>query len=158
MSDPRDRPKRSFPRPLGVETAAAAGRAYAARGFSDARLIRNWTEIAGAEIARLALPERLSLPKGQTTGGTLTLRAVPGAALLLQHQTVELIARINGAFGQPLVAQLKFVQGERRVEAAPDVLPLAVPAGAAPAGGIADGELAAVLGRLAALLSPVDKR
>ena len=45
------------------------------------------------------------------SGGTLTLRAVPGAALFLSHEKRSLCERINAYLGRPAVSQLKFSQG-----------------------------------------------
>ena len=41
----------------------------------------------------------------------MTLKALPGAALFLGHETRPLTARINQYLGRPAVARLKFVQG-----------------------------------------------
>jgi hypothetical protein len=59
-------------------------------------------------VARLCQPLRFS--EGPN-GGTLTLKALPGAALFLGHETRTLTARINQYLGRPAVARLKFVQG-----------------------------------------------
>ena len=59
-------------------------------------------------MARLAQPLKFS--EGPS-GGTLTLRAVPGAALFLAHEKRSLCERINAYLGRPAVTQLKFSQG-----------------------------------------------
>ncbi len=66
-----------------------------------------WSEIVGPEVARLAVPVKLS--EG-TTGGTLTLKTEPGASVFLQHETRELCDRINRFLGRPAVDRLRFVQ------------------------------------------------
>ena len=45
------------------------------------------------------------------SGGILTLRAAPGAALFLAHEKRPLCDRINAYLGRPAVTQLKFSQG-----------------------------------------------
>jgi len=45
------------------------------------------------------------------TGGTLTLKAEPGGALFLQHETRTLCERINAYLGRPAVSRLRFIQG-----------------------------------------------
>jgi hypothetical protein len=77
-------------------------------GFADPVLVLRWREIAGLEVARLCQPLRFS--EGPQ-GGTLTLKALPGAALFLGHESRALAARINQYLGRPAVARLKFVQG-----------------------------------------------
>jgi hypothetical protein len=81
-----------------------AAPAFVRAGFSDPRLVLHWSEIAGAETARICLPIKLS-------GGVLTLKAEPGAAVFLQYETRPLCDRINAYLGKPLVSKLKFVQG-----------------------------------------------
>ena len=84
------------------------GAAMAKMGFKDATLILRWDEIAGPELARIARPLKWS--EG-ASGGTLTLKAEPGAALFLQHETRALCARINAYLGRNAVTKLRFVQG-----------------------------------------------
>ena len=45
------------------------------------------------------------------TGGTLTLKAEPGASLFLQHETRALCERINAYLGRAAISRLRFVQG-----------------------------------------------
>jgi len=71
-------------------------------------LVLRWGEIVGPEVARLAQPLRFSQSH---LGGTLTLRAAPGAALFLAHEKRALAERINAYLGCAAVAQVKFVQG-----------------------------------------------
>ena len=82
--------------------------AFVRAGFTDPALVLRWNEIAGPEAARLAQPVKLA--EGPS-GGTLTLRAVPGAALFLAHEKRSLCERINAYLGRPAVAQIKFSQG-----------------------------------------------
>jgi hypothetical protein len=107
-----------------TESALAFGRA----GFRDATLVLRWDEIAGPETARIARPTRFS---DGPQGGVLTLKAEPGAALFLQHESRALIERVNAFLGRPAVARLRFVQGPlirrprpaQRVARASEVLP-----------------------------------
>jgi hypothetical protein len=90
------------------DARVTAATAFARMGFSDPTLVLRWTEIAGADVARLAQPLRLA---DGPSGGTLTLRAVPGAALFLAHEKRALAERINAFLGRPAVSQIKFSQG-----------------------------------------------
>ncbi|MDE2134042.1 MAG: DUF721 domain-containing protein [Alphaproteobacteria bacterium] len=108
-SDDGQQPKRrNWVSPLAPDASTAARTAFTRAGFSDPTLVLRWDEIAGPETARLARPVRLS--EGPN-GGVLTLKAEPGAALFLQHETRPLCERINAYLGRPAVSRLRFVQG-----------------------------------------------
>lgn len=94
--------------PVGGDAGHTAAAAFARAGFADPSLVLRWSEIAGPEVARLAQPVKFT---DGPTGGTLTLRASPGAALFLAHEKRPLCERINAYLGRPAVAQLKFSQG-----------------------------------------------
>lgn len=111
---PRDKqpddppPRRARADAIGSDASIAARAAFVRAGFFDPTLVLRWNEIAGAETARIARPIRLS--EGPS-GGVLTLRAEPAAALFLQHESRALCARINAYLGRPAVAKLRVVQG-----------------------------------------------
>ena len=90
------------------DAGGVAAQAFFRMGFTDPALVLRWREIAGPEVARLCQPLRFS--EGPQ-GGTLTLKALPGAALFLGHETRALTARINQYLGRPAVARQRFVQG-----------------------------------------------
>ncbi|HEX3652726.1 MAG TPA: DUF721 domain-containing protein [Rhizomicrobium sp.] len=81
---------------------------FARAGFRDPALVLRWPDIAGAEVARLCQPVKLS--EG-AAGGVLTLKAEPAAALFLQHESRALLERINRWLGREAVARLRFIQG-----------------------------------------------
>jgi hypothetical protein len=101
-------PRHNRPFPVGMDAKSAGAFAFVRAGFSDPTLVLRWNEIAGAAIARLAQPLKFS--QGPS-GGTLTLRAAPGAALFLSHEKRSLCERINAYLGHQAVVQVKFVQG-----------------------------------------------
>lgn len=100
-------PRRGRSAAVAQDSSSLAATAFARKGFDDPTLVLRWTEIVGAEVARLAVPVKLS---SGASGGTLTLKAEPGASLFLQHETRELCDRINAYLGRPVVAKLRFVQ------------------------------------------------
>jgi hypothetical protein len=107
----RTRPAADF---AGPHTQAAFARA----GFRDATLPLRWSDIAGAEVARLAEPVRL---QDGPEGAVLTLKCESGAAVFLQHQTRMLIERLNAYLGRGRIARLKFIPGKlSRATAPPD--------------------------------------
>ncbi|HEX4635077.1 MAG TPA: DUF721 domain-containing protein [Rhizomicrobium sp.] len=97
------------PTAIGTDAKSAGSSAFVRAGFSDPTLVLRWSEIAGPDIARLAQP--LKFAQGPS-GGTLTLRTAPGAALFLSYEKRALCARINSYLGREAVVQLKFSQGE----------------------------------------------
>jgi len=103
---------------LAEEAAPAGQTAFAKAGFTDPTLLLHWDEIAGADTARLTRP--LKLTQGPS-GGVLTLKAEPGAAVFLQHESRPLCERINAYLGRPAVARLRFVQGSLKQRPPPPV-------------------------------------
>ncbi|MGE0421123.1 MAG: DUF721 domain-containing protein [Reyranellaceae bacterium] len=75
-----------------------------ARGTALASLLAEWPLIVGDELARVSLPDKL-------TGTTLRLLVVPAAALVLQHDAPQIVARINAYYGRAAVSRLALVQG-----------------------------------------------
>ena len=81
-----------------------------ANGFADVDLVTRWAAIVGASLAQRTLPQRLS---GKAEDGqTLTLLADDRAALELQHQTPQLIDKINTYFGRTVVKKIKVIVGD----------------------------------------------
>jgi hypothetical protein len=111
-------PRRGRATSIGTEAGLTSQTAFVRAGFSDPTLVLRWEEIAGSETAALAQPIKLS--EGPS-GGVLTLKAEPGTALFLQHESRSLCERINAYLGRPAVARLRFVQGvlNRRAKPAP---------------------------------------
>jgi hypothetical protein len=93
---------------LGPDAEIAARVALQRAGFADPTLVFRWEEIAGRETALFAQPIKLA---ESASGGVLTLRAEPGAALFLQHESRALCERINAYLGRAAVCRLRIVQG-----------------------------------------------
>ena len=94
--------------------------AFARAGFTDPALVLRWSEIAGPEVARLCQPVKFT---DGPAGGTLTLRALPGAALFLAHEKRSLCERINAYLGRAAVAQLGAQPGRAAAPGRPLRLP-----------------------------------
>jgi hypothetical protein len=56
------------------------------------------------------------------TGGVLTLKAEPAAAVFLQHESRALLERINRWLGREAVARLRFIQAPLAVRPKPQSL------------------------------------
>ena len=101
-----------------------------------------WREIVGDRLARVTRPQKLTKGKaGQP--GVLELRVAGAAALLVQHQSEDILARVNLFLGAGSVDRL-------RIKRAAKPPPLAAEAEADLAASIADvpDELRAALARL----------
>lgn len=147
-------------------TKLALGR----KGFAEAGLIGEWPLIVGEEIARLAVPVKLRLPrpkgepKGEkaalptspawiapnVAGGTLTLRASPAASLEIQHLKPRIIERITRYFGYPAITEIRIEIGDRRQAAVKARRPAVGPATQPDLSRVTDPEIREALRRLGA--------
>lgn len=149
----------------GFRTAAALLReqvhnAGAKRGLAMMRLLGHWDEVAGAELAALTRPLKVTHGR-EGMGGTLHLLVAPAAAPVVQMRLPELLARVNGCCGHGAVARIRptqtapegfaegtspFAPGPARAAPAPSPPdPAAEAALAAAAAGVADPRLRAAL-------------
>lgn len=109
---PKPRPRRqggtrAVGQALGKVTAAAYGR----RGFAQGDIIRHWPEIAGDLLARHTLPDRITFPRGQRTGGLLHLQVGNSAvATEVQHLEPLIVERVNTYFGYGAVKGIHIFQ------------------------------------------------
>jgi len=109
-------PRRGRAGAVANDAHALARAGFARAGFPEPGLVLRWKEIVGAQVARIARPLRFS--EG-ATGGVLTLRADPAAAVFLQHESRALCGRINAWLGRDAVQRLRFVPGEIPAEGRP---------------------------------------
>lgn len=72
-----------------------------------------WREIVGERLARVTEPVKLTRGRANA-GGTLELRVAGAAALLVQHQSAEIIERVNLFLGAGSVEKLRISQGPVR--------------------------------------------
>ena len=134
-------------------------------GFSTASLITDWAMIAGPELSRYSLPERLKWPRAAGEGedgeqrrepATLVLRVDPARALEVQYQTAQIVERVNRYLGYRAIADVRILQAplaefEMRTES-PAPLPPARPRDVVAPGldQIGDDKLRAALERMKA--------
>jgi hypothetical protein len=89
-----------------------------------------WREIVGERLARVTRPQKLTKGRGGA-GGTLELRVAGPAALLVQHQSEDILARVNLFLGAGSVDRLRIAQGPVKpppdLAAAPKRRPVAQP-------------------------------
>lgn len=72
-----------------------------------------WREIVGERLARVTRPQKLTRGR-DGAGGTLELRVAGPAALLVQHQSDDILQRVNLFLGAGSVDKLRIAQGPVR--------------------------------------------
>lgn len=78
-------------------------------------LIAGWAEIVGPNYADCTLPEKISWPRRMSDAdpfmpGTLVINCDGAKAIFLQHETGQLLERVNFFFGFEAVGRIKIVQ------------------------------------------------
>ncbi|WP_062203073.1 DUF721 domain-containing protein [Aureimonas sp. AU12] len=109
-------------RPLADLVSALVDPIVARKAGMTAGLLGAWPEIAGLRLQEGCRPEKLHWSKGSGADdgsfepATLVVACEGAYVLRLQHESRELIARVNAFFGYPAVSKLKIVQRPVRIE------------------------------------------
>ena len=167
MSQPSDRPDaRPRRRSRGFQAASLllaqrVQKAAEGRGFAVARLLTNWPEIAGPDLAAVTRPVRISHSRGGF-GATLTLLTTGPMAPMVEMRLPQLRDRVNACYGYNAVQRISLTQtaptgfaegqasfGPAPVPARPAPDPAQERAAAHMADGFDDPTLAAAIRRLA---------
>ncbi|MDJ0922742.1 MAG: DciA family protein [Henriciella sp.] len=101
------KPVHPGPGSIGSAAKRLTRKALPTKGATITRLKVEWESIVGEQLARLCRPEKLGASRG---GRRLTLRVIPAAAGLVQHQSEMIRQRVSVAAGGDITA-LKLVQG-----------------------------------------------
>ena len=80
-----------------------------ARGFAVARLLTQWDQIAGPEMAAVTRPVKVHYGR-EGLGATLTLLVAPAHAPMVQMSLPRLIDRVNAAYGYAAIARITLTQ------------------------------------------------
>ena len=126
MTDKFDsNPLRSYGTPhVSKVLGRITGRTMNRRGFSDSRMLENWSAIVGPQLAAMSQPVRLSRRKSgrdgeDTAGGVLTVKAEGAIALEIQHLSPQIIDRLNSYYGHAAISRLNIIQGPVTVTPSP---------------------------------------
>nr|WP_316013468.1 DciA family protein [Roseobacter sp. HKCCA0434] len=79
------------------------------RGFAHVRLLTDWDEIVGPEIARLARPLKVGYARSGF-GATLTVLVTGAAAPQVQMMTRTIIDRVNACYGYSAISRVTLTQ------------------------------------------------
>jgi hypothetical protein len=128
---------------LMKDSVRAAGES---RGFAVTRLLTNWTEVAGQELAQKTRPVKIGYGKGGL-GATLTLLVRATEAPMVQMALPVLKDRVNAVYGYAAVSRIQltqtaatgFAEGQAEFAPAPKAAPAPDPDVQARATQAADG-------------------
>jgi hypothetical protein len=95
-----------FPKTLANCIEPLTREALKTQGLAGSRILTEWHAIVGEQLARHCVPEKLHFPRGQKTGGTLTISAENGFAPKLQHMQPVILERLAGYFGYQAVSRI----------------------------------------------------
>ncbi len=120
--EPDKRPRRRGAQPLQSLLEECLEPSLRAKGFASSAIHLHWDEIVGAHLAPWSEPVSLRWPPRPPgmdpakakDGAVLTIKVEGAFALDLQHQTPQVIQRINGFFGWRCVERLMLKQGPVR--------------------------------------------
>ena len=84
-------------------------RASETRGFAQSRLLTQWNEIAGADIAAIAQPVEIGYARGGM-GATLTLLTNGANAPMLEMQKEQIRTKVNSVYGYNAIARVRITQ------------------------------------------------
>ena len=105
------------------------------RGFAVARLLTQWPEIAGEDLARITRPVKISYGR-EGFGATLTLLTTGAVAPIVEMRKEQLRERVNAVYGYSAIARIHltqtastgFAEGQAQFTHAPKAAPAPDPA------------------------------
>lgn len=112
------------PVPLADLTGEVLDPVLRKRAGLSLALVQSWEEIVGTALAASSRPERVAWPRRLREDdpfepATLVVACEGMAALQLQHQTGEIIGRVNAFLGFSAIGRVKIVQKPVAVAAKP---------------------------------------
>ncbi len=79
------------------------------RGFAQSRLLTQWVEVAGAQLAAISRPVDISYGRSGM-GATLTLLTTGPNAPVVEMEKEKLRARVNAVYGYNAIARIRITQ------------------------------------------------
>lgn len=99
-------------RPLSEATARIAGKSFERKYIALGRIVNNWRDIVGENLADKGQPVKIHYRKKkgqQKPDATLEIAANSADATLLHYQKDLILERINQIFGERWISAIKFV-------------------------------------------------
>ena len=103
----------NFAKNLGRYILPFAREALKKRGFSEFRLIEDWPQIVGAQLANVSCPQKISFEMNKKSGGVLHVDVLSASALEFQHMQPVILERIAAYFGYKAVGRMVLHQTNR---------------------------------------------
>jgi len=102
-------------KPVGDLASALLDPVLARKAGMTTGLIAAWPDLVGTKLLGVCRPEKLVWPPRRNEDdpfepATLVVACEGASVLRLQHQTSEIVGRVNAFFGYPAVSRLKIVQ------------------------------------------------
>lgn len=79
------------------------------RGFAQSRLLTQWSEIVGDDLAAISRPVEISYGRSGM-GATLTLLTTGAHAPMLEMEKEKLRAKVNSVYGYNAIARVRITQ------------------------------------------------
>ena len=106
---PSTRPSsRGFQHTAALVSKAVSG-VSGTRGFAEARLLTQWTEICGESLAAVVQPLKISYGRGGM-GATLTVSCEGARASEVQMQADLIRSRVNACYGYNAISRVRIAQ------------------------------------------------
>ncbi|HTV67405.1 MAG TPA: DUF721 domain-containing protein [Rhizobiaceae bacterium] len=107
--------KRNYPTPVSDIASEILDPVLRKRAGISIALVQSWDEIVGTRLADRTRPEKINWPRRMTDDdpfepATLVIACEGAAALHVQHETTEIISRVNAFLGFNAVGRIKIVQ------------------------------------------------
>lgn len=96
--------------PVGSFISKPVRKVAESRGFAHGRLLTEWADVVGPDIARLATPVKVGYGS-RMMGATLEVSVRPGAAPEVQMQERLICERVNTCYGYNAIRKLRIVAG-----------------------------------------------
>lgn len=121
-------PKRRNAVPVSDVASAILDPLMRKRAGVSVALVQSWDEIVGERLAPLSRPERIQWPRRRHEDdlfepATLVIACGGAAALHIQHQSGEIIDRVNSFLGFAAIARIRIEQKPVTPAYAPKKLP-----------------------------------
>ena len=109
------RPRKTYPVAVSDLASGIIDPVLRKRAGVSIGLVQSWEELAGARLARSSRPEKILWPRrlhedDPFEPATLVIACEGAAALHLQHETGEIIGRVNAFLGFAAIGRIRIVQ------------------------------------------------
>lgn len=110
---------RLFPRTLREVVGKAARPIMKKRGFAESSILLDWPTIVGSELSQHAHPIKIQFPRGESTGGTLTVRCTPAFAPELQLLAPIVLDKLSTHIGYRAIDRIVIEQHHAAMQPKP---------------------------------------